>query len=103
MCIARTKLYLIINYGFYDATKGLARMTYEQFDFFKTVIENLNKNSKDDYMPMIEVYRINEDFIREITDEDDKDEKLYLNGRVYVLKDRYSIKSDDFKKRKVIG
>lgn len=54
-------------------------------------------------MPTIEVYRINEDFIREITDEDDKDEKLYLNGRVYVLKDRYSIKSDDFKRRKVLG
>ena len=45
MPIARGKLYLILNNGCDDTTKGLVRMTYAQFDFFKTAIENLNKNS----------------------------------------------------------
>lgn len=103
MSIARTKLYLILNNGCDDTTKGLVRMTYAQFDFFKTAIEDLNKNSIYRCMPKIEVYRIDEDYIREFTGEDCQDDALYLDGRMYVLKDGYSIWSDDFRARKVIG
>lgn len=103
MSIARGKLYLILNNGCDDTTKGLVRMTCAQFDFFKAVIENLNKNSTYRCMPKVEVYRIDEDSIRELTDEGCTDDKLYLDDRVYVLKDGYSIWGDDFKKRKVIG
>ena len=105
--VARGKLYPILNNGCDDTTRGLVRMTYAQFDFFKAAIENLNKNSTYRCMPKIEVYRIDEDSIREFTDEDcDEDcqeEALYLDDRMYVLKDGHSIWSDDFKARKVIG
>ena len=101
--IARGKLYLILNNGCDDTTKGLVRMTYAQLDFFKTAIENLNKNSTYCCMPKIEVYRIDEDSIKEFTGEDCQDGALYLDGRVYALKDGHSIWSDDFQARKVIG
>ena len=103
MPIALTNLYLIRNCGCDDMTTGLARMTDEELEFFKTVIENLNKNSTYCCMPKIEVYRIDEDSIREFTGEDCQDDALYLDGRAYVLKDGHSIWSDDFKARKVIG
>lgn len=53
MSIALTNLYLIRNCGCDDTTTGLARMTDEEFEFFKTVIENLNRNSPYGCMPMI--------------------------------------------------
>ena len=38
-------LYYIENMGCDDTTRGLARMTDEEFAVFKRVVENLNKNS----------------------------------------------------------
>lgn len=38
-----TNLYYIENVGCDDTTHGLARMTDEEFEVFKRVVENLNK------------------------------------------------------------
>lgn len=102
MSIALTNLYLIRNCGCNDTTTGLVRMTDEELEFFKTVIENLNRNSTYGCMPTIDVYRIDEDFIREFTDEDCKDDALYLDDKVYVLKDKVAIWKDVFEARMVI-
>lgn len=96
-------LYFIRNCGCDDTTSGLARMTDEEFTFFKNVIEDLNKNSTYGCMPTIEVHKIDEDMIREATDEDDRDNVLYFGEARYILKDRWSIYSDEFESRKVIG
>ena len=103
MPIALTNLYLIRNCGCDDMTTGLARMTDEELEFFKTVIENLNKNSTYGCMPTIDVYRIDEEFIREFTDEDRKDDVLYLDDKRYVLKEVCTIWAKEFEARKVIG
>lgn len=97
-----TNLYLIRNCGCDDTTHGLARMTDEQFKFFKTVIENLNKNSTYGCMPTIDVHKLNEDLLRESTDEDSIENMLYLDDCKYVLKDRWCIWQDGFEANKVI-
>lgn len=103
MSIALTNLYLIRNCGCDDTTTGLTRMTDVEFKSFKTIIENLNKNSTYGCMPTIDVYVLDDDFIREFTDEDREDDSLYLDGKTYVLKDKNIIWHDDFEARKVIG
>ena len=90
-------LYFLRNVGCDDTTIGLAYMTDEQLNFFKNVIENLNKNSRYQCMPVMEVYKINEDLIREATDEDDSDDVLMLDDCKYVFKDwssRYGNKTE---------
>ena len=96
-------LYYIENIGCDDTTHGLARMTDEEFTVFKRIVENLNKNSTYGCMPTIDVYRIDEDFIREFTDEDRKDDALYLDDKRYVLKEACTIWTKEFEARKVIG
>ena len=81
-----TNLYYIENVGCDDTTHGLARMTDEEFEVFKRVVENLNKNSTYGCMPTIEVYRINDSFIEPATDDDSKDDILYMDDGKYVLK-----------------
>lgn len=81
-----TNLYYIENVGCDDTTHGLARMTDEEFEVFKRVVENLNKNSTYGCMPTIEVYRINDSFIEPATDDDSKDAILYTDDGKYVLK-----------------
>lgn len=81
-----TNLYYIENVGCDDTTHGLARMTDEEFAVFKRVVENLNKNSTYSCMPTIDVYRINDSFIEPATDDDSKDEILYMDNGKYVLK-----------------
>lgn len=98
-----TNLYLIRNCGCDDTTVGLVRMTEEQLKFFKDTIENLNKNSTYGCMPTIYVYKIDEDLVREATDEDDKDDMMYLDDCRYVLKDEWVVWQDGFEARKVIG
>lgn len=98
-----TNLYFIRNVGCDDETRGLARMTDEQLDFLKTIIEDLNKNSTYGCMPTIDVYRIDEDMIREATDEDCTEEMMYLGDSKYVLKDKWVVLTEDFGVRKVIG
>ena len=97
-----TNLYLIRNCGCDDTTTGLARMTDEQFDFFKNIVEDLNKNSTYGCMPDIHVYRINEDLLREATDEDNDDIVLHLGDCKYALKDRWIFRSDGFEANKLI-
>lgn len=81
-----TNLYYIENVGCDDITHGLARMTDEEFAVFKRVVENLNKNSTYVCMPTIEVYRIDDSFIRQATDDDSSDNILYMDEGKYVLK-----------------
>ena len=81
-----TNLYYIENVGCDDTTQGLARMTDEEFEVFKRVVENLNKNSTYCCMPTIEVYRINDSFIEPVTDDDSDDGILYMDDGKYVLK-----------------
>ena len=98
-----SNLYLIRNCGCDDTTCGLARMTDEQLDFLKNIIEDLNRNSTYSCMPTIDVYKIDEDLLIEATDEDDKDDVLHLGDYKYVLKDKFVFWTDDFEERKVIG
>lgn len=96
-------LYLIRNCGCDDTTHGLALMTDNQLEFFKTIIENLNKNSTYGCMPTIEVYRIEEDLLREATEEDSKEDIMHLDDAKYVLKDKWIVWQEEFEERKVIG
>ena len=49
------KLYFIANSGCDATTHGIARIADEDFDKFKTIIENLNRNSHYGCMPTIAV------------------------------------------------
>lgn len=82
-----TNLYYIENVGCDDTTHGLARMTDEEFAVFKRVVENLNKNSTYGCMPTIAVYRIDDSFIRQATDNDSSDNILYMDEGKYVLEE----------------
>ena len=88
-------LYYIENVGCDDTTHGLARMTDDQFATFKSIIENLNKNSTYRCMPTINVYKIDDSFVRPARDTDSRFNILYMDDREYVLADYiydYSIK-----------
>ena len=80
-----TNLYYIKNIGCDDLTKGLAIIPDEFWDIFQTTIENLNKNSTYCCMPEIEVYKIDENMIKEATKDDTEYDIMYLNGNKYVL------------------
>lgn len=82
-------LYYIRNVGCDDTTCGLARMTDDELNFFKRVIENLNKNSTYGCMPTIAVYKIDEDMLIEPNEGDMKEDIMHLDDREYVLKDRW--------------
>lgn len=86
--IENSDLYLIVNCGCDDTTKGLAIIPKTYFDKFKSFIKDLNKNSTYGCMPTIEVYKIDESIIRPATDEDVKEDVLYLNGNKYAIKDK---------------
>lgn len=80
-------LYYIENIGCDDTTHGLSYMTDDQFSVFKTIVENLNKNSTYGCMPTITVYKIDKSFIRAATENDPNYEILYMNDGKYVLND----------------
>ena len=80
-------LYYIENKGCDDTTHGLSYMTDDQFSVFKTIVENLNKNSTYGCMPTITVYKIDKSFIRAYTENDPNYEILYMNDGKYVLND----------------
>lgn len=90
------KLYFIENCGCDDVTRGLVRLSEDEFVRFKEIVENLNKNSNYCCMPTIEVYEIEESELKEVdinnlsTDcwEDnyvDKNYILYLEDKAYTL------------------
>ena len=80
-----TNLYFIRNIGCDDKTCGLARMADSEVEHFSDIVKDLNKNSTYGCMPIIEVYRISEDMIREANDKDSKDNIMYLGANRYVL------------------
>lgn len=92
-------LYFIANSGCDATTYGLARISDEDFSKFKTIVENLNKNSYYGCMPTISVYKISERDIKEIQhnpnaepwDDDyvDKDYIFYLDGKTYTFSKQY--------------
>ena len=82
-----TNLYYIKNVGCDDTTHGLAHMTDDQFATFKSIIENLNKNSTYRCMPIIEVYKIDDTFVRPASSNDDSYGILYIGDEQYVLSD----------------
>ena len=82
-----TNLYYIENVGCDDTTHGLARMTDDQFVTFKNIIENLNKNSTYGCMPTINVYKIDDSFVRPARETDSGCNILYMDDREYVLAD----------------
>lgn len=90
-----TNLYLIRNCGCDDETCGLVRMNDEQFEFFKTTIENLNSNSTYGCMPTIHVYKIDESMLREPTDDDYLERVMPLDGRRYVFAERVALYNDE--------
>lgn len=97
-------LFFIQNCGCDDETIGLARMTDEQLSFFKTTIEDLNKNSTYGCMPKIYVYRIDENMIREAEDDDPEANIMYLGDCRCVLEDglRWQIVNDEFEARRIV-
>ena len=93
------KLYYINNCGCDDTTSGIARISDEDFFKFKTIIENLNKNSTYACMPKIRVYKIPYDAIVKIDNlEDYYDyEYLYLDNEIYALKREFCQDEMDLK------
>ena len=94
-----SNLYFIENQGCDATTYGLAKVSDEDFPKFKSFIENLNKNSYYGCMPVISVYKANEDILTEIdynsnaefwdVDYVEKDDVFYLDGKTYAFKDKY--------------
>lgn len=92
-------LYFIENQGCDATTYGLARVSDEDFPKFKTFIENLNKNSYYGCMPVISVYKISMNALKEVDYNPnaeildvgyiDKDQVFYLDGKTYTFVDEY--------------
>lgn len=82
---SKKNYYYIENIGCDDETVGLFYMDESEFESFKSIIENLNKNSTYGCMPTIEVYKIDESFIRPATDEDSDDKIMFTDKGKYVL------------------
>lgn len=80
------QLYYVVNSSCDDETRGLVRISDEDFPKFKAFIENLNKNSTYGCMPTIAVYKVEMDSFRKKTDDDNVVRNwLYLDDEVYVL------------------
>ena len=96
----KTELYYIRNVGCDDETCGLAAISRRSFHYLKNIIQNLNKNSTYGCMPTIEIYRIDDSFIRPATEEDENYKILYTIFGNYVLSKplyNYDSETTDFK------
>lgn len=92
-------LYFIENQGCDATTYGLVVVNDDEFPRFKSFIENLNKNSYYGCMPVISVYKISMDDLKEFNynpnaecwDDDyvDKDYIFYLDGKTYTFAKEY--------------
>lgn len=82
------KLYFIANAGCDDTTFGITELTEEEFQKFKKIIEELNKNSTYGCMPTIYIYQIDWSQLEEITEVNPEDENhiLYYNSKRYIFK-----------------
>lgn len=95
-----SELYYIRNIGCDDSTHGLAIIPDKMLPLFKSIVINLNKNSQCGCMPTIEVYKIDESFVRLATESDDPYTILYMTGGDYVLVKEigfYDIDTNEFK------
>lgn len=92
-------LYFIENQGCDATTYGLVVINDDEFPRFKAFIENLNKNSYYGCMPVISVYKISMDDLKEFNynpntecwDDDyvDKDNIFYLGDKTYTFAKEY--------------
>lgn len=92
-------LYFIENQGCDAATYGLITIADNEFPRFKLFIENLNKNSYYGCMPVISVYKIDINDLKEINynpnaecwDDDyvSKENVFYLDGKTYTFAKKY--------------
>ena len=92
-------LYFIENQGCDATTYGVIRISDEDFPKFKSFIENLNKNSYYACMPVISVYKISMDNLKEfnynpnaeVWDDDyvDPDKRFYLEDKTYTFAEEY--------------
>lgn len=98
-------LYFIENQGCDATTYGLVAMADNEFPKFKLFIENLNKNSYYGCMPVISVYKIDMNDLREFDynpnaepwDDDyvSQEDMFYLDGKTYTFaKDYFSYYSE---------
>ena len=92
-------LYFIENQGCDATTYGLVIINDDEFPKFKLFIENLNKNSYYHCMPVISVYKINMNDLKEINynpnadpwDDDyvDKENVFYFDNKTYTFAEEY--------------
>ena len=92
-------LYFIENQGCDATTYGLVVVNDDEFPKFKSFIENLNKNSYYGCMPVISVYKINMNDLKEIdynpnaepwdVDYVNKEDVFYLDDKTYAFKNKY--------------
>lgn len=98
-------LYFIENQGCDATTYGLVAMADNEFPKFKLFIENLNKNSYYGCMPVISVYKIDMNDLKEFDYNpsaepwDDnyvsQEDMFYLDGKTYTFaKDYFSYYSE---------
>jgi hypothetical protein len=90
-----SNLYFIANEGCDATTHGLVELTDEEFPRFKTFIDNLKQNSYYHCMPVIHVYKITSDRLREFEYNSDLDcwddgyvdpgDVFYHNGKTYTF------------------
>lgn len=92
-------LYFIENNGCDATTYGIARLNDKEFEKFKEIIENLNKNSTYGCMPTIQVYRANEKGLREFEYDPNANwgdegyvedyNTFYLDNKTYTFAEEY--------------
>lgn len=92
-------LYFIVNSGCDAETYGLMHITDDEFPKFKNMVENLNKNSYYGCMPVISVYKISMDALKETNYNPDaepwdddfitRENVLYLDDKIYTFVDQY--------------
>ena len=92
-------LYFIENSGCDATTYGVARLNDKEFQKFKEIIENLNKNSYFSCMPVISVYKVDENDLREFKYDPnacceadrcvDKENVFYLDNKTYTFAEKY--------------
>lgn len=92
-------LYFIENAGCDATTYGLVAISDDDFPRFKLFIENLNKNSYYGCMPVISVYKISMNNLKEINynpaadpwDDDyvDKENVFYFDNKTYTFAEEY--------------
>lgn len=92
-------LYFIANQGCDATTYGLVYVIDDEFPKFKSFIENLNKNSYYGCMPVISVYKISMNDLKEFNynpnavywDDDyvDRDNVFYLGDKTYTFAKKY--------------